>query len=138
MRRQAFAKFLLLALCVVVTFGGCGSRPAGPSLVKSIDEADFQSSVLDSDKVVLVDFWATWCGPCQQQGPIVDELAESLSGSYGFAKVDIDLNPNLAYEYGIEALPTLAVFKNGKMVNQLVGLHDAAELRDALEKASRK
>lgn len=141
MRFKAFRKLFLVRfvaclICTGLVLTGCTSRPSGPTRVKEIGESDFQSVVLDSEGVVLVDFWATWCGPCQRQGPVIDELSTEMGKQFVFAKVDIDQHPNLAYEYGIEALPTLMVFKGGKAVEQLVGMHDADQLRKSLESAA--
>ena len=89
------------------------------SVIK-ITEQNFEAEVLKSDVPVLVDFWAVWCGPCQMQGPIVDELAEEVSG-IKFGKLNVDENMSLAQQYRVASIPTLLVFKNGQVVNQAVG-----------------
>ena len=88
-------------------------------MVKVITEQNFEEEVLKSEKPVLVDFWATWCGPCRRQAPIVEALAEE---GYTVGKVDVDQEMGLAQEYKVMSIPTLIVFKNGKEANRLVGL----------------
>ncbi len=87
-----------------------------------ITDATFESVVLGSDKPVLVDFWAVWCGPCQMQGPIVEEVAKEMDGKAVVGKVNVDENPSAASTYGIMSIPTIMIFKGGKPVKQLVGV----------------
>ena len=94
-------------------------------------EANFDSQVLQADKPVLVDFWATWCGPCQMQAPILEELAKERDDVI-IAKVDVDQNPNLAQKYRVMSIPMLAVFKNGQPVVSAVGLQNKATLNEML------
>ena len=96
-----------------------------------VTEANFDSQVLQADKPVLVDFWATWCGPCQMQAPILEELAKERDDVI-IAKVDVDQNPNLAQKYRVMSIPMLAVFKNGKPVVSAVGLQNKATLNEML------
>ena len=98
-----------------------------------ITDANFQEAVLDSDKPVLVDFWATWCGPCRTVGPIVDELAAELEGKAVVGKVNVDTNSETPQTYGIRSIPTLLVFKNGKLVDKLVGAVPKSQLLEKLE-----
>lgn len=86
---------------------------------------NFENEVLKSEKPVLVDFWATWCGPCMRQAPIVEELAAE---GYSVGKVDVDQQPALAQQYGVMSIPTLIVFKNGKEDNRVVGLTAKSDL----------
>ena len=86
-----------------------------------LTEENFEEEVLNSQLPVLVDFWATWCGPCRMVAPIVAEIAEEQEGSLKVCKVDVDENPGLAAEYGVASIPTLMVFKNGVAVNTAVG-----------------
>lgn len=99
-------------------------------MAKTITAQNFEAEVLKSDKPVLVDFWATWCGPCMRQGPIVEELAEE---GYAVGKVDVDQELSLAQQYGVMSIPTLIIFKNGKEVNRVVGLSSKDKLKSLLE-----
>lgn len=96
-----------------------------------VTEANFDSQVLQADKPVLVDFWATWCGSCQMQAPILEELAKERDDVI-IAKVDVDQNPNLAQKYRVMSIPMLAVFKNGQPVVSAVGLQNKATLNEML------
>ena len=86
-----------------------------------LDEKNFKAEVLDSATAVLVDFWAEWCGPCRMIAPILDEIAKDLEGKLKVGKVNIDQSGELAAQYNVMSIPTLLVFKNGKVVNQIVG-----------------
>ena len=96
-----------------------------------ITDANFQEVVLNSDKPVLVDFWATWCGPCRTVGPIVDELATELEGKAVIGKVNSNADTPLTYE--IRSIPTLLIFKNGEIVDKLVGAVPKSQLLEKLE-----
>ncbi|NTV01508.1 MAG: thioredoxin [Chlorobiaceae bacterium] len=84
-------------------------------------DQNFQSAILEADKVALVDFWAAWCGPCMMLGPVIDELAGDYEGKAIVAKVNVDENPGTAAKYGIRSIPTMLVIKNGQVVDQMVG-----------------
>ncbi len=86
-----------------------------------VTDATFEQEVLNSDVPVLVDFWAIWCAPCRLIAPVVEELANEYEGKLKVAKLDVDHNPNTAVKYGIRSIPTLLIFKNGQVVDQIVG-----------------
>lgn len=86
-----------------------------------INDANFEELVLQSDKPVLVDFWAEWCGPCRMVGPIVQELSQDYAGRLIVGKVDVDSNPGIASKFGIRNIPTILFFKNGVVVDKHVG-----------------
>ena len=89
---------------------------------KTFTEATFQSDVLDSSQPVLVDFWADWCGPCHVMAPVIDALATEFAGSVTVGKVNVDDEPALAVQYSIRSIPTILVFKDGKVIDQAVGV----------------
>jgi thioredoxin 1 len=97
-----------------------------------ITDANFQD-IINSDKPVLVDFWAEWCGPCLMLGPTVEELAEEMDGKAIVGKLNVDNNPNVTNEFGIRSIPTLLVFKNGQVVGKQVGVVPKATLAKMLE-----
>ncbi len=97
-----------------------------------LTKENFKKEVLESDVPVLVDFWATWCGPCQMVGPIIEEIAGEVTDAK-ICKVDVDENPELAKEYRVMSIPTLMVFKNGEAVKREVGAQPKDEILDMLK-----
>ena len=98
-----------------------------------ITDATFDNIVLQSDKPVLVDFWAAWCGPCRMVGPIIDELSEEYEGKAVVGKVDIDSNQQYAAQFGVRNIPTVLVFKNGELVDRKVGVSSKNDYAQALD-----
>ena len=99
-------------------------------MAKEITAANFETEVLKSEKPILIDFWATWCGPCMRQGPIVEELAEE---GYAVGKVDVDQNMALAHQFRVVSIPTMILFKDGAEAKRFVGLTSKEELKSALD-----
>jgi len=98
-----------------------------------LTDANFDEIVMKSDKPVLVDFWAVWCGPCRMVGPIVEELSKDYEGKALVGKVDVDSNPNISMKFGIRNIPTLLIFKNGQIVDKQVGAVPKATLAGKLD-----
>lgn len=86
-----------------------------------ITDANFQQEVINSDIPVLIDFWAIWCGPCKMIAPFVEEIANDYQGKIKVGKLDVDSNPQVSMNYGIRSIPTLLIFKGGKLVDQIIG-----------------
>jgi thioredoxin 1 len=101
-----------------------------------VGEDSFQKAVLQSKSPSLVDFWAQWCAPCLAAAPILEELAKEYAGKVNFAKVNVDGNSPLAAKYGIAAIPTMLIFKDGQPVQQIIGLRPKKELKKILDELS--
>ncbi len=106
---------------------------ANDSIVE-VTDANFDADVLKSDKPVLIDFWATWCGPCRAIAPIVDELATEYQGKVKVGKMDVDRNSATPMRYGVRGIPTLLVFKDGQVMEQIVGYVPKEQIQKALDK----
>lgn len=102
-------------------------------MVMHVSASDFEEEVLKEKGVVVVDFWATWCGPCKMQSPVIEELSEEMS-DVEFFKVDVDENKETAQEFGIMSIPTLLIKKDGEVVDKLVGFHSKDQLAEVLNK----
>ncbi len=102
--------------------------------VLNVGDSDFKKEVLESQQPVLVDFWATWCAPCRAIAPAVEELATQYKGRVKVAKMNIDDNQDTPQQFGVRSIPTLLVFKGGKVVDQIVGAVPKSKLEDALKK----
>jgi len=106
---------------------------ASPNILTLTNE-NFQQQVLKSPTPVLVDFWAEWCGPCKMIAPILDELADEYSGRVNIGKVNIDDHQTLATQFGVRAIPTLLLFHNGEVAEQIVGLRSKRDLKASMDK----
>ncbi|AZP05524.1 thioredoxin [Jeotgalibaca ciconiae] len=100
-------------------------------MVKALTDSNFDTETKEG--VVLVDFWATWCGPCRMQSPIIDELDEEMGDKVSFTKMDVDANPSTPQEFGIMGIPTLLIKKDGEVVEKLVGFTPKERLEEVLE-----
>lgn len=98
-----------------------------------LNEQNFQNEVIRSGKAAMVDFWAAWCGPCRMVGPIVEELAQEYQGKAVVGKVDVDVNQDISVEYGIRNIPTILFFKDGKVVDKVVGVVPKEQLEQKLK-----
>lgn len=103
--------------------------------VLEFTDDNFDSEVINSDTPVLVDFWATWCAPCKAIAPTIDALADSFNGKVKIGKVNVDDNPNTPGQFGVRGIPTLILFKDGKVVDQLVGAIPKNQLEELINKA---
>ncbi len=99
----------------------------------AVTDSTFDNEVLKSNTPVLVDFWAEWCGPCRMIAPAVEELASEFDGKVKVAKVDVDNNPEISVKYNIRSIPTLLIFKNGEIVDQIIGAVPKTHLKKQLE-----
>lgn len=103
-------------------------------MIKEINDGNFQEQVLNTDSTTVVDFWASWCGPCKMLSPVIDELAQELKGKVEFAKVNVDENPLASSQFRVASIPTVMVFKDGKVVETLVGFRPKQSIKTAIER----
>jgi thioredoxin 1 len=104
--------------------------------VVTITDSNFEQEVIQSSQPVLVDFWAEWCGPCKMIAPVLDEIADEKAGAVKIAKVDVDHNQALSARFGIRAIPTLLLFKNGAVQDQMVGMTSKRDLVSKIDALS--
>ena len=102
--------------------------------VKTVTDSNFEAEVIRSDKPVLVDVWADWCAPCRMLGPTIDALADEYAGKVTIAKLDMDENQEIAARYGVQAIPTMLIFKGGREIGRLVGLKMKPEIAANLDR----
>lgn len=102
--------------------------------VEEISDSNFKAKVLDSVEPVFVDFWAPWCNPCRMVAPIVEELAEQYQGKVKFCKINVDENPMTPGNFGIQAIPTLIIFKDGQAIERVVGAVPKAKIEETISK----
>ena len=101
-------------------------------MVAEFTESNFETEVLKSDKPVLVDFWAPWCGPCQLMGPVIEELSTEIT-DVKIGKLNVDEHPDVAQTYGIMSIPTMKVFKNGQIIKEFIGAQSKETIQEGLK-----
>ena len=101
--------------------------------VINLSEENFEKEVLNSEKIVLIDFWASWCGPCRMMSPVVDEIAEEMQEKVKVCKVNIDEQNKLAVKYNVMSIPTFVVLKNGNEVGRSIGVQDKEEIKNMIK-----
>lgn len=102
-------------------------------MAKEFNDANFQTEVIDSDKLTIVDFWAEWCGPCRAIGPVIEALSQEYKGKVNVGKLNVDVNPQVSMDYGITSIPAILFIKDGKVVDKLVGAQPKANFVKKIE-----
>jgi thioredoxin 1 len=102
-------------------------------MAKEFTDANFQSDVLNSEKLTVVDFWAEWCGPCRAIGPVIEELGKDYNGKINVGKVNVDVNPEVSMNYGITSIPAILFFKGGHLVDKMIGAQPKANFVKRIE-----
>jgi thioredoxin 1 len=120
-------------LAVFLAIGACAQKGSEADVL-AVTDGSFQKEVLSSDVPVLVDFWATWCGPCRMYGPVVDQVAKDYKGRLKVVRIDVDQNPRLSSAFKINAIPNSILFQKGSAVMNWVGLVSEDDLRSGIEK----
>ena len=115
--------------------GSYAGVKADVSDLKNFQTATFQTEVLQAQEPVLIDFWAEWCGPCRAIAPVVEQIAQDLQGKLTVGKLDVDENPEIAMQYGVMGIPTLGLFRDGRMIDRLVGFPGPAGVKSWIAKA---
>ena len=138
MKRILPGGFLPAILAACLAFGACSksstnSTEASNPDVPAVTDGSFQKEVMESDKPVLVDFWATWCGPCRMYGPIVDKMAEKYKGRLKVVRIDVDQNPGLSRNYQIQAIPASFIIQKGSVIKSWVGLISEDDLKQQID-----
>jgi len=108
---------------------------ADEKMILHVTDDSFETDILKADTPVLIDFWATWCGPCRALGPIIEEIADRFKDQVKVSKINIDDNPKVTAQYGVMSIPTLILFKEGKPLDRLVGLVPRERLEEFIKKA---
>jgi thioredoxin 1 len=127
------ALILMMVTACKDSAGQAGAGERNPNIVV-VDEKNFESEVMAATNLVLVDFWATWCPPCKMLAPIIDEIATDYHGRVKVASLDVDKAPALAERYQVQAIPTVLMFRRGKVADQFVGLRSKKEIQGQLDK----
>lgn len=102
-------------------------------MANATTDSTFKNDVIDSEQPVLVDFWAPWCGPCRMVGPIIDRISEKMAGKVKVYKLNVDENPSTSSQYGITGIPTVVIFRNGKVERELVGVQPEQVYLNAID-----
>ena len=103
-------------------------------MATTFTDSTFDTDVIKSDKLTVIDFWAEWCGPCKALGPVIDQLSTEYSGKVNIGKLDVDNNPEVSSKYGIRSIPTILFVKGGQVVDKVVGAVPKAQLQSTIEK----